>query len=117
MASRRSASDLGGTPRARHRLIGAWRTNAGPCGPASDCLPPTGCPTKRPSPARWCSYTYCRSLHITSFRSRATLPEHGGECKSAGVQDLERPIEDRVRVRGHVGGQLDHDVRLDAHVM
>ena len=32
--------------------------------------PPTGCPTRRPSPARWCSYAYCRSLHITSFRSR-----------------------------------------------
>src|SRR6188508_1606720 len=97
-------------------LASPWRTNAGPSrAGVRFAYPPTGCPTKRPSPARWCSYTYCRSLHITSFRSRATLPEHGGECKSAGVEDLERPIEDRVRVRGHVGGQLDHDVRLDAH--
>src|SRR5439155_24120369 len=39
------------------------------CGPAFEAVHRAGCPLRRPSPARWCSYAYCRSLHITSFRS------------------------------------------------
>src|SRR4029079_8621833 len=39
-----------------------------PEGRLSKAFHPQGCPTRRASPARWCSY-YCRSLHITSFRS------------------------------------------------
>ena len=51
------------------------RTNAGPIRTGVRvAYPPTGCPTRRPSPARWCSYAYCRSLHITSFRSREPYP-------------------------------------------
>lgn len=75
MASRRSASDLGGDP-AGTPSGGSWLSARTPAraGRRSSCLPPTGCPTKRPSPARWCSYAYCRSLHITSFRSREPYP-------------------------------------------
>ena len=49
------------------------------------CFPPTGCPTRRPSPARWCSYAYCRSLHITSFRSREPYPNAGPSASATFV--------------------------------
>ena len=56
---------------------GSWprRTNAGPMrAGVRVAYPPTGCPTRRPSPARWCSYDCYLSLHITSFRSREPYP-------------------------------------------
>ena len=64
---------------------GPERTNAGPIRTGvRDAYPPTGCPTRRPSPARWCSYAYCRSLHITSFRSQEPYLMRGCACKSHG---------------------------------
>ena len=102
------------------------------CGPASELLThPQGCPTRRPSPARWCSYAYCRSLHITSFRSQEPYLMRGCACKSprsgrrraragsadARAEHLERPVERRVLAvrpdplagpRRHVGDQRRH---------
>ena len=107
--------------------MSAERTNAGPIRTGVRvAYPPTGCPTRRPSPARWCSYAYCRSLHITSFRSARTVPERRGERKrgdarrvapsggsrrptarSPAAEQLERPVERRVLA----GSQLRRDAR------
>src|SRR5215207_11014250 len=105
------------------------RTNAGPIRTGVRvAYPPTGCPTKRPSPARWCSYAYCRSLHITSFRSRQpypmvarharVTPSASGGLPNAGrgtgwAQQLDGPIEDRVLVRHGLGRCLDRDIGDD----
>jgi hypothetical protein len=91
------------------------RTNAGPIrAGARVAFPPTGCPTRRPSPARWCSYAYCRSLHITSFRSQKpySMRRVAQERRAATIrrrllerrgrragEDLERPVERRDRCR------------------
>ena len=121
------------------RTVGGWeygrawpgRTNAGPMrAGVRVAYPPTGCPTRRPSPARWCSYAYCRSLHITSFRSREPYPKRRTERKRAGAsaplrrrvrrprarprraEDLERLVERRVRRRPACrSGTVDDDVR------
>ena len=114
---------------------GPWpsRTNAGPMRTGVRvAYPPTGCPTRRPSPARWCSYAYCRSLHITSFRSakpypkaemsaRASIGRYGPPMSrpaGARAEDLERPVEDRdPGVGSRAAGSVDRDVGLDADVV
>src|ERR671939_327848 len=75
------------------------RTNAGPIRAGVRLLThPQGCPLKRPSPARWCSYAYCRSLHITSFRSPKPYPMAGagasgpGSWGRASTAPLSRPL-------------------------
>src|SRR5689334_7855153 len=106
-------------------------TNAGPLRTGvHEAYPPTGCPTKRPSPARWCSYSYCRSLHITSFRwvnRTRTLqraqegsgrPLRPAEGRSLGRADhVERLGEDRILARCEGRRHVDRDVRLDADVV
>ena len=111
------ARSTGRRPRAHERR--PWRTGA------RVAYPPTGCPTKRPSPARWCSYAYCRSLHITSFRSQEPYPNRkadararaagqaGGRSPRVGrrTEHLEGLVEDRVRAGGRAGRDLDDHVR------
>src|SRR5687768_17576595 len=112
------------------------RTNAGPIRTGVRvAYPPTGCPTRRPSPARWCSYAYCRSLHITSFRSPEPYPNTvmsasmrswrrkglcgrppgPPSCRSA--KQLQSSVQDRIAVGIGLRGPLDRDLRLKPDVV
>ena len=76
--------------------IGRGRTNAGPMRAGVRVLNhPQGCPTRRPSPARWCSYAYCRSLHITSFRSRKPYPMHEASARATRARHGRRRASGR----------------------
>src|SRR4051794_35258600 len=93
--------------------------------------PPTGCPTRRASPARWCSY-FDLSLHITSFRSlkpypmsvtcararsRASRRSRRSPIRDSGrggPEDLERLGEVRVGARRMRIGQGHHHIRREA---
>src|SRR3954452_19658492 len=93
--------------------------------------PPTGCPTRRASPARWCSY-FDLSLHITSFRSvkpypmsvtcararsRASRRSRRSPIRDSGrggPEDLERLGEVRVGARRKRIGQGHHHIRREA---
>src|SRR5881397_847474 len=107
-------SEVGGRSPGGHPPEDRARTPA-LCGPAFELLNhPQGCPTRRPSPARWCSYAYCRSLHITSFRSAKpylTSPIRArSEVRSVTrsepdrLQQLDCAIECRVRAGSHGPG-------------
>src|SRR5688572_30145746 len=112
------------------------RTNAGPIRTGVRvAYPPTGCPTRRPSPARWCSYAYCRSLHITSFRSQEPYPNavasaSAGRTAFRGLrggapdppdrrsaEQLQRPVQRGVGVGVQLGGERDRQLRLEADVV
>ena len=105
------------------------RTNAGPMRTGVRvAYPPTGCPTRRPSPARWCSYAYCRSLHITSFRSAKPYPMVNASARTprygppSGTRASARNTAMATSMTGSLPGipdrrDVDVDVGIDTHVV